>query len=834
MRSITPEEFEERYGEGAMGQFPTSLPEKPSFLQRVGQGISAQFGEATQNYSNYLENPTLGGAFRTGANLAKNASGAILTPLAEAPGFKQLGEGFSKAGQAIVDTGVGNKATDFLARNFSPETLGATSDVIQTGLNVAGIEGTIASARAMPSTIKSGVSKIKGAIPPGGPGAAAQRMAQVTGNQSPAIMNRVARLKPTDATKFEKMAGKTHGDYLSETGNFGTPDKIVATEAQKFTQSKLDVDNALAQLPGEYKVGALKDALGALIEKAKSTSSKSVKSPYLNRVMELAKKYNKQGLNMSEINEVKRLYERYVKLGYNKLLNADKVELSTNIDNALREWQTNKAGELGFNNIIEMNKQTQLSKFLTDKLGEQITGKSGLNEVSLTDWIILSGGDPAAIAGFLTKKFMSSKGVQARIAQMLKEGESKGQVKPDIGPSKVPRLEAPKVIYGQSPKAPTTYEPQAKSATSETINPKTGDRYIRDLKTGEMKYQPKNTKQQPPQPKGKVSKEASSNDTTLTRTVKNTIGKATEFQPEFTSKVQAIASRLGLDIEHGPVKSVNRTIEKALTEKAGRLEDVSDLNRSVIFAKNSKDIPSVAAKIRAEAKAEFGSVSQIKHTLGRPGYNKTIVNVPTPAGMGEIQITTKAVWDAKLNKGGDVLYGIARNPKTSSELRNLLTARMDELYALSPDSALIKASGAANEGGFTMDTLRNIDYGGTPHIAVSPFPERSAIYTGETTTMHIAQFMEKNIDLLSQKGYSLGGWYDKASGQTYLDVVVPVPKKFSTQAVELGKQSNQKAVFDLETFTEIPTGGTGEVAGAASLVERQNLVKSLLTRMQAP
>jgi len=279
--------------------------------------------------------------------------------------------------------------------------------------------------------------------------------------KSPEIMNRVARLNPKQAQTFEKLAGKSHGQYLTETGNFGTPDKIIANEATKFTQSLNSVDDALNKLPGVYKYGSIADALKELSKKAIAESSDNIKSPYFSRVKELTTKFSKEGLNMSEINEVKRLFERNVKLGYNKLTDATKVKQATNIDSALREWQVKQASDLGFKNIADLNKQTQLSKFIINNLGDQVVGKSGLNNVTLTDWIMLSGGDPTAVAGFLTKKFFSSKGVQAKIAEMLNKGDIKGQIKADITstPESIKRAASPQGLE-QLP-APQTGSPKS-------------------------------------------------------------------------------------------------------------------------------------------------------------------------------------------------------------------------------------------------------------------------------------------------------------------------------------------------------------------------------------
>lgn len=247
------------------------------------------------------------------------------------------------------------------------------------------------------------------------------------------IMNKVARLTPTQARKFEQLTGKTHGQYLTETGNFGTPDEIVRRESEKFAQSLKSVDDTLSQLDGEFTDGIIDDVLNELQEKAVATSTKNVKSPYLDRVNELMAKNTESGLSMSEINELKRLYERNVKLGYNKLVDAEKIQRATNLDNALREWQILKAEELGFENLRDLNKQTQASKQLINSLGDQLIGQTGLNDVTLTDWIMLSGGDPTAVGGLLTKKFFSSKKVQSKIAEWLNDTEVTPIIKPKVG-----------------------------------------------------------------------------------------------------------------------------------------------------------------------------------------------------------------------------------------------------------------------------------------------------------------------------------------------------------------------------------------------------------------
>lgn len=181
---------------------------------------------------------------------------------------------------------------------------------------------------------------------------------------------------------------------------------------------------------------------------------------------------------------MKRLYEREVKLGYNKMLNPDKVQTSTNIDNALREWQVTKAEELGFTNLKELNKQTQISRNLINSLGDEVVGKTGLNNVSLTDWIMLSGGDPTAIGGFLTKKFFGSKGVQAKIAEMLSDVAPEGIKKPVVTPSKLTPQPQSKILQQKPLAKSTTPRLKVKGAipdklSQEAAKYKTADEFVK-------------------------------------------------------------------------------------------------------------------------------------------------------------------------------------------------------------------------------------------------------------------------------------------------------------------------------------------------------------------
>lgn len=405
--------------------------------ENITQGIQKSASEIQQG----VQTGGLEGAAQVAAGAGKaalrtvgNVAGAAFAPVTEAPVIKQgleaVGEGIAKIPGAEDFM---MKATEIATKY--PE----SAQDIQNLIDIAGL----GLGKAVQKPIQEVASKVGTEIID-----TAGKLKTETFNigkkalpKSPEIMNRVARLTPTQARKFKELAGETHGEYLTRTGNFGNPQQIVENEAQKFAQSVKSVDDTLATLEGKYNTGVIDDVLKGLNERVILTSTDNVPSPISSKVNELIAKNKAGGLTMSEINDMKRLYEREVKLGYNKALNPDKVQTATNVDNALRDWQVNKAEELGFSNLRELNKQTQVSKNIINSLGDQTIGQTGLNNINLTDWIMLSGGDPTAVGGFLTKKFFSSKDIQSKIAKMLSDVKPEGIKKPIVTPSKQQKLQ---------------------------------------------------------------------------------------------------------------------------------------------------------------------------------------------------------------------------------------------------------------------------------------------------------------------------------------------------------------------------------------------------------
>jgi hypothetical protein len=248
------------------------------------------------------------------------------------------------------------------------------------------------------------------------------------------IMQRVARIPKGAQAKFEQTSGgESVGKYLNKRNIYGNTEEISQKLYDRFSKSKNTADKAIAELPGTYKPTSLRTALKELLDREKRVSSPGALSPDFKRTRELGNKFNKDGLTMSEINEAKRLFEKNVRLDFVKQNLPEGVARATNVDNSLREWQFAQAEKLGLKNLPEINKETRLAKQLLDAIGKESAGSAGNNALTLTDYILLAGGDPTAIGAFIGKKALSAKGVQSAIAKKLYKGEKVGLPKAQKG-----------------------------------------------------------------------------------------------------------------------------------------------------------------------------------------------------------------------------------------------------------------------------------------------------------------------------------------------------------------------------------------------------------------
>lgn len=72
----------------------------------------------------------------------------------------------------------------------------------------------------------------------------------------------------------------------------------------------------------------------------------------------------------------------------------------------------------------------------------------------------------------------------------------------------------------------------------------------------------------------------------------------------------------------------------------------------------------------------------------------------------------------------------------------------------------------------------------------------------------LKRWYRQNLGVVrARKNRYMGGWQD-SKGRIHIDVSENMSNK--RKAVAAGKKRNQMAIFDLQTFEDIPTGGTGK------------------------
>lgn len=353
-------------------------------------------------------------ALDVGQNLQTIGQGALL-------GLGASPESVAKTGFNTLDINSpqGKAAEEQLAAKNQEQKIG--------GYVEAGTEALLGGDAGLVKDAVVGGSKLLGK----GLATASEALSPVVKKLTPdaeSIMQRVARVSKGKQASFEKKAGESVGSFLDKRGYYGDIDQITESLYKGFQTAKQNADDALASLQGNYQPEPVKTALTKLKAYLKEVSSPGAVDPQLEEVTGLLAKLENQGLTMSEINRAKRLYERNVKLDFLKSNNTKGVTEANNIDNAVRAWQDLQAKKLGLTNLPEINKETMLHRELLDAIGKEYAGSAGNNAVSLTDWIILSGGDPTAVASFLAKQGLSSKKIQSFVAKLVSTNKEKMKV----------------------------------------------------------------------------------------------------------------------------------------------------------------------------------------------------------------------------------------------------------------------------------------------------------------------------------------------------------------------------------------------------------------------
>jgi hypothetical protein len=243
------------------------------------------------------------------------------------------------------------------------------------------------------------------------------------------ISTRANRFNALDEQKFIDATWETPGQFATSRWMTKVWPKAVDEAVQKFEKSKAEADKAFEQVEWKFRYNGQGEDLVHTMVSDLDKRLTNVKSPEAPKIAQLKTKYENEWLTMSEINDLKRTYARNFKYAFQEM-GSEPAMRSTNLQNALREWQFWVAKDNWLSNIAEINKNTQGWKMFADSLAKKLDRSWANNQFWLTDWIALAWWTPANIALFLGKQWLSSNFVKEWVIKAFTK-----QDKPDIIPA---------------------------------------------------------------------------------------------------------------------------------------------------------------------------------------------------------------------------------------------------------------------------------------------------------------------------------------------------------------------------------------------------------------
>ena len=191
------------------------------------------------------------------------------------------------------------------------------------------------------------------------------------------------RMTKKQQEKFYDMANEDAWEFMNKRNL-----KDIDDLWNHFKENLEQVDKAMDEIEWRYKSKILDLIVDEVAKYIRASSDAGIWDTELARVEELYKKNKEWWLEMNEINEIKRMYERTNIFDYLKEKKSQKSRKATKRDTALRNWQLKIAEEAWLKNLKELNKETQLTKYLLDNITNWQTWIKWNNDISLTDWII--------------------------------------------------------------------------------------------------------------------------------------------------------------------------------------------------------------------------------------------------------------------------------------------------------------------------------------------------------------------------------------------------------------------------------------------------------------
>lgn len=154
-----------------------------------------------------------------------------------------------------------------------------------------------------------------------------------------------------------------------------------------------------------------------------------------------------------------------------------------------------------------------------------------------------------------------------------------------------------------------------------------------------------------------------------------------------------------------------------------------------------------------------------------------------------------------------------RDAPEYDDVRNQLLHSLSQDNASTIDAQSVAHTVSEPDSGATVDMINKVPI--TSGFAYSPYPERSqGVHVSKLAKEDIDNYVEKNMDILSQEGNFLGVWHDPDDGTVYLDI--SVVSDDAHQARQGCVDNDQIAFFDMQMMESVVVDQDATSGGAKS------------------
>jgi hypothetical protein len=187
----------------------------------------------------------------------------------------------------------------------------------------------------------------------------------------------------------------------------------------------------------------------------------------------------------------------------------------------------------------------------------------------------------------------------------------------------------------------------------------------------------------------------------------------------------------------------------------------------------------------------------------KPSAIRAGVEVDTPDGKGRVvDSPQKGQWNILMldgwAKGEELIF--AASELKSLEAPTIVKANMSKDHVNDVVDKVISLT--KSNGGATVNLVTGKDMFGTDSYAIGVFPLETERVLGGLTAKKLHNFIDKNIDKLSNPVFNVGTWIDN-KGVTHLDV--SITEKELWKSIALAKEFGQEAIFHLGDAIELET-----------------------------